>query len=301
METSSISEREAGPAAGRLTVAVDGLNAAPRLAERVAQALEGTPGVVCVYINPDTEMAYVEYRQSEVTPGKLLAVIEAHGLAIGDVTVTRLTASRDLPHEPAQSWYSQQPVARAEPEEVATDSHACCGSSAPATGGALPGVNETVPQNRFRASGIQGTWPFKIRLTLFLAAVVAVLGPAVWLVRPMPSSAVGADYSVNMSMNGFTPSSFSIPAGKPVSIQLNNVDSPFHGVINGALHQFAIDDLGIDVRLDGKQSTVINLPALEPGTYEYYCNVCCGGKINPSMRGKIIVEGGENREGASQR
>ena len=58
-----------------------------------------------------------------------------------------------------------------------------------------------------------------------------------------------------------------------MSLQLNNVDSPFHGVTNGALHQFAIDRLGIDVRLDGKESTRITLPPLEAGRYEFYCNV----------------------------
>jgi heme/copper-type cytochrome/quinol oxidase subunit 2 len=130
-----------------------------------------------------------------------------------------------------------------------------------------------------------------VRLGLFLAAAVLVLGPALWLIRPMSTNAMGADYSVNMSMTGFTPPNFSVPAGKPVSLQFNNVDSPFHGITNGALHQFAIDELGIDVRLDGKQSTVITLPAMEPGSYEFYCNVCCGGKVNPSMRGTITVGG----------
>ncbi|MBI3460116.1 cupredoxin domain-containing protein, partial [Candidatus Acetothermia bacterium] len=28
----------------------------------------------------------------------------------------------------------------------------------------------------------------------------------------------------------------------------------------------------------------------KPGTYEFYCNICCGGKANPSMQGKLIVE-----------
>src|SRR3972149_2301788 len=32
-------------------------------------------------------------------------------------------------------------------------------------------------------------------------------------------------------------------------------------------------------------------PCAQPaGVYDYYCDVCCGGKANPTMRGKLIVE-----------
>jgi cytochrome c oxidase subunit 2 len=265
---------------GRLTMAVLGLEGRPDGAALVMGVLGGVPGVVRVYFNRDTEMAYVEYREPEVTPGRLLSAVEQAGLSVGDVTVRSAAPGEAFPPE----------VLR-EAVEPLPDDHACCGpdkSESTAGPGAAP-----VSQS---AASRQSGWPFRVRLGLFLAAAVLVLGPALWLIRPMSTNAMGADYSVNMSMTGFTPPNFSVPAGKPVSIQFNNVDSPFHGITNGALHQFAIDELGIDVRLDGKQSTVITLPAMEPGSYEFYCNVCCGGKVNPSMRGTIAVGGAKSAQ-----
>jgi plastocyanin len=249
--------------------------------------LESVPGVAHAYVNSDTEMAYVEYNEAEATPGRVRAALEQAGLSVGDVTV-------------------RGEVPAKVPAEIIED-HSCCGT--PVLTGTTEMTSTVETQTRsitkesssHRLTGTGETargWSFRTRLGLFVGALVLVLGPALWLVRPMPSDAVGADYSMNMSMTGFTPPNFSVPAGKAVSVKLNNVDSPFHGVVNGALHQFAVDKLGIDVRLDGKESTVISLPALEPGTYEFYCNVCCGGKVNPSMRGTITVEG---TEGVSQR
>ena len=27
-----------------------------------------------------------------------------------------------------------------------------------------------------------------------------------------------------------------------------------------------------------------------PGEYTFYCDICCGGRANPTMNGKLIVE-----------
>jgi len=293
------------PATGRLTVAIRGVECKPNSADLLTQLLEHVPGVVRAYVNCDTEMAYVEYRASEVTPGKLVAAVGQSGLAAGDVTLHSTDPSETPPHETGEE---NRHLARSPQtaDENVEDGHSCCGSPGEPTRsrGQAPleaAMKETAGGDEMRTARVasqrgherSASWPFKVRLGIFLAVAVLVLVPALWLIRPMGSNAMGADYSVNMSMTGFTPPSFSIPAGKPVSLQLNNVDSPFHGVTNGALHQFAIDSLGIDVRLDGKQSAVIDLPALEPGSYEFYCNVCCGGKVNPSMRGTITVQGVE--------
>ena len=284
MSATPAAESAAELASGRLTVAILGLDANADTPARVTQALENIPGVARVYFNRDTEMAYVEYRESEVTAGRLLAAVEEAGLSVGDVTVRSAAPGEAFPYDRDVNV-----------DDVMPDDHSCCGPDASEGVTAADGrtAQEGTPGTRNGAAK-QAGWPFTVRVGLFLAAAVLVLGPALWLVRPMSSSAMGADLNVNMSMTGFTPPNFSIPAGRPVSIQLNNVDSPFHGITNGALHQFAIDALGIDVRLDGKQSTVITLPAMEPGTYQFYCNVCCGGKVNPSMQGKITVGGTES-------
>jgi cytochrome c oxidase subunit 2 len=287
----------------RLTAAVSGLTFRPDAALDIERLLEEVPGVVRAYVNSDTEMAYIEYRAAEVAPDRLAAVLEQAGFSAGDLAVHCITPGGGFPN--IQTEASQQgPGAEAE-TDLMLDGSSCCGPAMPreTSPASVPEVASSAgPGDHTHQAGGGPKLAFRARLGLFLAACVLVLGPALWLIRPMSSSAMGADLSVNMSMAGFTPPNFSIPAGKPISVQLNNVDSPFHGVINGALHQFAVDDLGIDVRLDGKQSTVITLPALEPGSYEFYCNVCCGGKINPSMQGTITVGGTDSVvEGVAQK
>ena len=77
----------------------------------------------------------------------------------------------------------------------------------------------------------------------------------------------------------FEPEEVAIPADTDVTVTLPN-----DGV---TLHNFSIDELGIDVDIDfgATEETVINAPA---GTYEYYCNV--PGHKAAGMLGTLIVE-----------
>ena len=77
----------------------------------------------------------------------------------------------------------------------------------------------------------------------------------------------------------FEPTAFTIPADTDVTVTLPN-----EGV---TLHNFAIDELGIDVDIapGTTEETVINAPA---GTYEYYCNV--PGHKAAGMLGTMTVE-----------
>lgn len=47
----------------------------------------------------------------------------------------------------------------------------------------------------------------------------------------------------------------------------------------------------MDVRIPPRSRTATTLRALPAGTYEFYCDVCCGGKDNPAMRGILEVTG----------
>ncbi len=79
------------------------------------------------------------------------------------------------------------------------------------------------------------------------------------------SAAASADAATVVSHDiFFDPKELSIPADADVTVSLPN-----EGV---TLHNFAVDELGIDVDIDpgATQEVVINAPA---GTYEYYCNV----------------------------
>ena len=77
----------------------------------------------------------------------------------------------------------------------------------------------------------------------------------------------------------FEPAELAIPAETDVTVSLPN-----EGV---TLHNFAIDELGIDVDIQpgATEETVINAPA---GVYEYYCNV--PGHKQAGMVGTLTVE-----------
>jgi copper chaperone CopZ len=49
----------------------------------IERALARTPGVVSVYANPATEMAYVVYDPEQVSPDHLVKVIEQAGFCAG--------------------------------------------------------------------------------------------------------------------------------------------------------------------------------------------------------------------------
>jgi len=77
----------------------------------------------------------------------------------------------------------------------------------------------------------------------------------------------------------FEPGEFAIPADTDVTVTLPNDGA--------ALHNFAIDELGIDVDIQpgATEEVVINAPA---GEYEYYCNV--PGHKAAGMVGTMTVE-----------
>lgn len=78
-------------------------------------------------------------------------------------------------------------------------------------------------------------------------------------------------------------------AGRPLTVRLTSVDTRFH-TDGGGQHQFAIDRLGVNIIAPplGTREATFTPPA--PGVYEYYCDVCCGGRANPTMQGKLIVD-----------
>ena len=128
---------------------------------------------------------------------------------------------------------------------------------------------------------------FGLRLTIFIAVVVLVVGTAIWLVRPQMAQ-TAADQTVEVTMAGFQPARLAIPAGKLTSIRLINPDSPYH-TDGGGVHQFAVPKLGIDIKVQPRSAAVVTIPAATAGTYTFYCDVCCGGKENPTMQGALVV------------
>jgi len=120
-------------------------------------------------------------------------------------------------------------------------------------------------------------------------AAVAVLAAAIFIATEPLRSRPAAIPQVFVSMAGFEPRELTVPAGREFQVQFINPDTRFH-TDGGGWHQFRIDGAGVDVRIPPSTQPVVTLPPLAAGTYEFYCDVCCGGKENPAMRGVLEVK-----------
>ena len=133
-----------------------------------------------------------------------------------------------------------------------------------------------------------------IRKLAFGAIVVAVLaiGGVLafgdFLDRPSGDTAAGV-IDVQSSMAGFTPSEIHVTAGKTVTLNWWTDDAAPH--LQGGVHTMIAPDLGLDEALpaEGNRTVVWTVPD-KPGTYDVWCDSCCGGKDSPTMHGKIVVE-----------
>jgi plastocyanin len=124
--------------------------------------------------------------------------------------------------------------------------------------------------------------------------VIALLvgGVAIGLVASRlqaPAATDATALQVHASMGGFEPAQLSVKAGQAVKVELASMDTQFHSD-GGGWHQFAIEELGIDWKVGPESSKVFELTApASAGTYTFYCDICCGGKENPSMQGTLTV------------
>ncbi len=117
--------------------------------------------------------------------------------------------------------------------------------------------------------------------------VVGLSGVLLWRAFA-PMLAAAADIRIQTTMGGFDPQVIRAKVGKPITIQLINRDSSFH-TDGGGWHQFAIDELGVNAKVGPESTKLFTLTPTKEGTYEFYCDVCCGGKENPSMRGRLEI------------
>jgi len=122
----------------------------------------------------------------------------------------------------------------------------------------------------------------------FVAAVLAIgllLGFGDFLGRP---DGAAASTPVRMSMAGFEPQMIHATAGEEVTIELWTTDSALH--LEGGVHTLISDELGIyeELPAEARKTVTLRMPD-EPGTYDIYCDTCCGGKASPSMHGRLHV------------
>lgn len=127
-----------------------------------------------------------------------------------------------------------------------------------------------------------------LRLTGFIAIAVVVVAVVFVLLRPTGGAAEPGAIRVRVDMAGFEPNVLHAKVGVPVKVRLVNPDSQFH-TDGGGKHQFAIPDLGVDVIMAPESAQVVTFTPTAAGTFAFYCDVCCGGKENPTMQGTLKV------------
>lgn len=138
----------------------------------------------------------------------------------------------------------------------------------------------------------------RIRKAAFGLVVAVVLGGGLYLaagdlVGQRGSASTSDAIPVRLSMAGFTPGDIRVPAGRQVAIELWTTDAAAH-LQNGA-HTMISEELGIYEELPaagptGESRRIVEITTpTTPGTYDIYCDTCCGGKDSPSMHGKLTV------------
>lgn len=136
----------------------------------------------------------------------------------------------------------------------------------------------------------QGAFGLVVALVLVVGAYLAFGDFAGQRDEP---STVGS-VSVQASMSGFTPKEIRVKAGAAVTLDFWTQDSSGH--LEGGVHTLISEQLGLHEELPGadavaesRKLVAFTAPAA-PGEYEIVCDTCCGGRENPAMRGKIVVE-----------
>ena len=133
------------------------------------------------------------------------------------------------------------------------------------------------------------------RKLTFGLIVIGVLGIAGYLLvgaffKPGPPPMAGNVIEVEAAMDGFDQYEIRVKVGEPVTIRLTSLDNTHH-TDGGGKHQWAVDELGVDIIAPALGSNYATFTPQEAGTYTFYCDICCGGRANPTMNGSFIVEG----------
>ncbi len=123
-----------------------------------------------------------------------------------------------------------------------------------------------------------------------LAAIVYLLAP---VFEPKASNIVqnGNTKIVNIeaAMDGFDIKEIRAKVGENIKVNLRSMDNSMH-TDGGGKHQFAIDAFGVNIIAQPLSVSSEAFTPTKPGTYTFYCDICCGGKANPTMNGKLVVE-----------
>lgn len=134
----------------------------------------------------------------------------------------------------------------------------------------------------------------RLRALAFGGVVVAVLAAGVYLagsdlLGQRDRTDIAGAITMRSSMAGFDPNVINARAGETVTIDWWNTDNAMH-LDGGGMHSFISPELGLDERLPAESRRTLSFTApATPGSYDFYCDTCCGGKASPTMHGTIVV------------
>jgi cytochrome c oxidase subunit 2 len=132
------------------------------------------------------------------------------------------------------------------------------------------------------------------RAIAFIGVGIVVLSVAGYLlvkafsVPKLPELA-GRVIDISADMGGFDMDEIRLKVGEPVTVRLTSLDNEHH-TDGGGQHQWAVDELGVSVIAPPEGYNSISFTPDKPGVYTYYCDICCGGRANPTMQGTLIIE-----------
>lgn len=136
-------------------------------------------------------------------------------------------------------------------------------------------------QHRRRSKG-------KMAYTILVALVLVVAAAIVGAFYNRTTSKTATALPVRINMSGFTPGEIQAKAGEPIQIELINLDDAGH-TDGGGWHNFVIESLNVSEKVAPTRRHVFTITPDKPGEYDFYCDICCGGKENPYMHGRLIV------------
>ena len=136
-----------------------------------------------------------------------------------------------------------------------------------------------------------------VRIAIFSGIVLLVIGAIGFFLSPVftprasgiSQTANGKIINIQAGMDGFDQKEIHAKVGETLTVNLQSMDNSMH-TDGGGKHQFAIDELGVNIVAQPLSSNSASFTVTKAGAYTYYCDICCGGKANPTMNGRLIVE-----------
>jgi heme/copper-type cytochrome/quinol oxidase subunit 2 len=147
--------------------------------------------------------------------------------------------------------------------------------------------------NQRKKRTIHRTQPKKLRILTFGVIVLLVLGTAGYLLATAFSSKTpppaANTIDVSADLGGFSEDEIRVKAGRPVTVRLTSLDNSHH-TDGGGQHQWAVGELSVSIVAPPLGNNWATFTPDKSGVYSFYCDICCGGRANPSMQGKLVVE-----------